>query len=318
MPVHRNTEVEFRHEVLFYDGADDFLAGTMPVIRAALAGKEAVLVAARRSKLDLLFDALGKDAEGVTFADIADLGRNPSRIIPAWRDFLATQTADGKKVRGIGEPIWAGRSPAEVEECERYERLVEVAFADPPAWRLLCPYDAGALDDDVLDAARHSHPLDARDGSRPRPPARPLAFDPFAGSLHAAPAEARTMTFGLRDLRAVRDFVAGACGRAGLGAAAAADLALAATELATNSVRHGGGSGTLSTWRDCDALFVEVRDAGRISDLLVGRVRPDVTQPGGRGLWLVNQLCDLTQLRSDESGTVARISVSLARSGVRR
>jgi anti-sigma regulatory factor (Ser/Thr protein kinase) len=58
-------------------------------------------------------------------------------------------------------------------------------------------------------------------------------------------------------------------------------------------------------WRDGDALVCEVRDRGQLGDPLAGR-RPTPEQPDGRGLWLVNQLCDLVQLRSSASGTVVR------------
>jgi hypothetical protein len=40
-----------------------------------------------------------------------------------------------------------------------------------------------------------------------------------------------------------------------------AALVLAVDEVATNSLRHGGGRGTLRIWRDADAVVCEVRDA---------------------------------------------------------
>ncbi len=46
------------------------------------------------------------------------LGSNPACIIPAWRRFLAEWAPDGRPVRGIGEPIWVGRSEAELTECQ--------------------------------------------------------------------------------------------------------------------------------------------------------------------------------------------------------
>ena len=99
---------------------------------------------------------------------------------------------------------------------------------------------------------------------------------------------------------------------AGLDAARTADLVLAVDEVATNSLRHGGGRGTLRIWQDADALVCEVRDAGRIEDPLAGRVRPPLDRDGGRGLWLVNQLCDLVQLRTLPTGAVVRLHVCRA------
>lgn len=98
---------------------------------------------------------------------------------------------------------------------------------------------------------------------------------------------------------------------AGLDRRAGADLVLAASELAANSVAHGGGAGTLRTWREGDRLVVDLEDAGWISEPLAGRLRPAVTQEGGRGLWLANQLCDLVQIRSSAAGTTVRLQVAL-------
>jgi MEDS: MEthanogen/methylotroph, DcmR Sensory domain len=67
---------------------------------------------------------------------------NPARIIPAWRDFVASVDGRGH-ARGIGEPIWAERTPAELVECQRHETLLNLAFAGVPAWWLLIA-DRGA------------------------------------------------------------------------------------------------------------------------------------------------------------------------------
>jgi hypothetical protein len=55
----------------------------------------------------------------------------------------------------------------------------------------------------------------------------------------------------------------------------------------------------------------EVRDAGRIEDPMVGRERTPLDRDGRRGLWMVNRLCDLVQLRSFPSGAVVRLHVYL-------
>jgi anti-sigma regulatory factor (Ser/Thr protein kinase) len=98
---------------------------------------------------------------------------------------------------------------------------------------------------------------------------------------------------------------------AGLAHDRAGDIALATSEVAANSVRHGGGGGTLRTWHTDDAFVCEVRDAGHIEDPLVGRSIPQPVANGQRGLWLVNQLCDLVQLRSLEDGVVVRLHTAL-------
>ena len=85
-----------------------------------------------------------------------------------------------------------------------------------------------------------------------------------------------------------------------------------AHELATNTVRHGGGTGTLLAWHEPGTFFCEVRDAGRIEDPLVGRVEPGMEAECGRGLWLANHLCDLVQIRSLPAGSVVRLHMRRA------
>ena len=97
-------------------------------------------------------------ASQVHFVDMIDLGRNPARIIPAWQKFLDDWSGYGRPARGIGEPIWAGRRPEEILECQLHEALLNLAV-DPelPFW-LVCPYDAEHLDSEVIAEAGRSHP----------------------------------------------------------------------------------------------------------------------------------------------------------------
>src|SRR5919112_168321 len=90
---------------------------------------------------------------------MADVGANPARIIPAWRDFVAGHDLANRRARGLGEPIWAGRTPAELVECQRHETLLNLAFAGVPAWWLLCPYDTTSLGTEVMEEAWRSHPF---------------------------------------------------------------------------------------------------------------------------------------------------------------
>ena len=84
-------------------------------------------------------------------------------------------------------------------------------------------------------------------------------------------------------------------------------LALVASELATNSVRHGGGTGTVAMWLDKGAAVLQFTDSGTLLDPLTGRLSPPLDSEGGRGLYLVNQLCDLVQVRSSDRGTTVRV-----------
>jgi anti-sigma regulatory factor (Ser/Thr protein kinase) len=106
----------------------------------------------------------------------------------------------------------------------------------------------------------------------------------------------------------VRRFVETEAAHAGLGTRRTENLVVAVNEVVSNSVRHGGGGGTLQLWAESGDVVCEVRDRGRIADPLAGWRRPPTTTEGGRGLWLVNQLCDLVQVRVG-GGTVVRMHV---------
>lgn len=295
----------FQHEAVVYEGEDEYLAGTIPFLRDALDAGEPLLVAVGPAQTALLEGELGKDAEGVRFVDMQALGRNPASIIPFWREFVDEN--GGRSVRGVGEPIWAARSPAALEECQRHESLLNVAFAPETPWSLLCPYDAGSLTEDVLEKATFSHRHVCHEGRCEESASFEPGTDCFAGELPPPAAAAETFAFGLGELSEVRRRVSAAAERAGMSPHGVADLIIAASELAANSVTHGGGSGTLRLWRENGSLLTEVEDRGRIEEPLVGRLRPGLAQEGGRGLWLANQLCDLVQIRSGAAGTTVRL-----------
>jgi anti-sigma regulatory factor (Ser/Thr protein kinase) len=300
----------FCHQALLYAGAEGFLAGTLPFIADAIAREEPVLVAVSGEKTALLESKLDGAAERVRFVNMERLGRNPACIIPACREFVAEHVSEVRGVRGIGEPVWPGRSPAELAECRQHESLLNLAFYAGPTWQLLCPYDVTKLDPATVRAARCTHPLVAENGTRTASATyrgRALGSVPLGGALPPPPAQPAELRFTVEELCELRAFVAQHAHGAGLSPQRSSDMTLAASELATNSVRHGGGSGTLRVWTEHDALLCEVSDRGHIDEPLAGRVRPNGGQHVGRGLWVVNQLCDLVQVRSMPTGTVVRI-----------
>jgi anti-sigma regulatory factor (Ser/Thr protein kinase) len=121
------------------------------------------------------------------------------------------------------------------------------------------------------------------------------------------------LPFGSGDLRRLRAFVAGQAERAGLTNESATGLVLAVSELASNSIRHGGGHGEMRAWIEGPSLVCEISDAGHITSPLVGRVRPAPDAGGGAGLWLANQLCDLVQISSSAAGTTVRVHQAAGR-----
>jgi anti-sigma regulatory factor (Ser/Thr protein kinase) len=302
--------VGLRHEALFYSGEEDFLGGVLPFILEGLSCGEDVLVAVGEQRIEPLRRALGDDAERVRFLQVHEIGRNPARLIPAWQKLVDESAERARSIRGVSEAAIAGRSRAELEECRRVDALLDQAFAGGPSWRLLCSYDLAALDSETIRHARSSHQTLRRDGSARRNEAfdyRRQAPGPFEGELPAPPREREELEIGAGGLGEIRQLVAERGSRAGLSETSREDLVLAVNELVTNSVQHGGGAGTLRIWREPGALVCETRDRGFIRNPLAGRVQPPIEQYGGRGLWLVNHLCDLVQIRSSPAGSSVRV-----------
>lgn len=297
----------FVHQALFYRGPVGFLAGTTGFVRAALELGDPVMVAVPEPNLTLLREELGTDAAGVTLVDMARVGRNPGRLIPAvLREFVDSHPRGRPCV--VGEPIWPGRDPDERAGCTQHEALVNLAFAGCAA-TFLCTYDAAVLTPAVLADAAATHPVLIQDG-------RQRASDTYdhgliirrrGDALTDPPVEPEVFPFDTTTLADVRAIVVEAARRAGIAEDRALDAELAASELAANSLAHGGGKGTLRAWVEDRHLLLDISDAGRITDPLAGGSPGRVGVPGGRGLFLVQQLADLVLIQTGRTGTTVRI-----------
>jgi hypothetical protein len=87
------------------------------------------------------------------------------------------------------------------------------------------------------------------------------------------------------------------------------DVVFVVNEVATNAVRHGDGRCTARLWHDGRSVVTEVSFDTSVPDVLAGRVRPWSDAVDGRGLWLINQMCDLVELRTGGTGTTLRMHV---------
>lgn len=305
-----SNEGQFRHEALLYSGWAELVAGTVPFILEGVSAGEPVLVVESLEKIEMLRIALGKEAEAVLFADMETVGTNPARIIPAWREFVSRHGATGRRLRGIGEPIWKERSADELIECQRHESLLNTAFGRGRPWSLLCPYDTEKLDQAVIEEARRSHEFVTQGGSVERSEIfRGLEASgaPFDVPLPEPRTGVWQLAFAPADLAAVRGLVSRHARTAGLAPSRADQLVTAVNEVATNSIRHGGGIGSLRLWQEHSAVVCEIRDSGHFDQPLVDRQRPSAELSAPRGLWLANQLCDLVQIRNLVDGTVVRL-----------
>ncbi|ONI71977.1 anti-sigma regulatory factor [Kribbella sp. ALI-6-A] len=308
------TSTGFVHPALFYRSDRDYLDGLIPFITEGLALGQPVAVAVPAAKLRLLRHALGAAADDVTLIDMEQAGRNPGRIIPTVLRRFADDHAD-THVRIVGEPIWAGRSELEYPACAQHEALINLAFAGRDV-TIVCPYDLSALDQRAVDDALLTHPVvwegtRSYESDRYAPEAIVSRYnEPLDDLSGAADAAVLPISSSVRS-RDARKFAGEHAERLGLGADRIADLQLIATELVANSIRHTDGDGELRIWRDGNQLVCEVRDSGRLTDPLVGKIPAEPGQLNGRGLLLVNQLADLVRTHTTDHGTAVYAFVAL-------
>ncbi|MFH0241248.1 anti-sigma factor RsbA family regulatory protein [Streptomyces sp. HK10] len=309
--VERGSPDPFVHPALFYRNPGEYLAGVGGFVDGALEAGDPVLVAVPGPRLEMLREHLGDTAasDRLTLVDMTGFGRNPGRGLSGLCDFADRHP--GRTTRIVGEPIWARRSPAELVEATRHEALINAAFTGRDA-TVLCPYDVRGLPPLVCADARRTHPVLWEDG-RERP--SPHYTDPRALSaecdtlpLAPPPAHPRALPFATGDLGEVRHHADAWAGATGLGMPRRGDFVLAVAEAAANSIAHGGGSGTLRLWSDGLSCVAEIRDGGHLTDPLAGRRRPTLDSAnGGRGLWMMHQLCDLVETRATPAGLTVRL-----------
>lgn len=293
------------HQAFFYRGMEEYRSVLGGFLRMALRRDEPVLAIVPVDRAAVLAADLGADAARVVFTDVSEIGCNPAVIIPVIHSFAGRA---GARVSCVSETAWPTRSPAELVEVVKHEALVNLAFASKPV-ALMCALDSRQLPGEVLAEMECAHPLLCQDGQEHQSkaylgPARlpgrceePLPAPPWQARMHSY----RT------DLRPVRALVGVGAEEAGLSEPRASDLVLAVSEIAANTLRHTPDGGVLYVWHGDDEVVCEIQDSGWITDPLAGRHSPTGNQPGGHGLWLVNQICDLVEIRTGRRGTVIRM-----------
>ncbi|WP_204061068.1 ATP-binding protein [Microbispora corallina] len=122
-----------------------------------------------------------------------------------------------------------------------------------------------------------------------------------------------SLEFDRSSVTRVRHLVTVSAQEAGLEGMALEDFVLAVHEAVTNAVRYGTPPRGIAMWREPGVLICEITDQGPgIPAEALDRDEPATRFDfGGRGLWLMNRLADLT-VRTGSDGTAVRLCASLA------
>lgn len=117
------------------------------------------------------------------------------------------------------------------------------------------------------------------------------------------------------DLAKVREFVRTHAVALGLAEQRAELLILAVSELATNTLQHTSGGGVVRLWASDGRIFCDVVDGGPTRTL--GRRMPAADAPRGRGLAIVERICDDVDVDTADGATRVRLALDLDRQEVR-
>ncbi|MFJ5996524.1 anti-sigma factor RsbA family regulatory protein [Streptomyces sp. NPDC092370] len=287
----------FDHRMAVFDSDDGFVAAALPFLGEGLGacGEPPPVAIAAPHNLDLLRDALGRDAKDVTCIPHTDwYTGSAANAVARAAAYLTAHAGPGGRIHLVMEPVWsgrAGRSARETTEWIRYEAFANLLFA-PQATTALCAYDTRTAGPAVVAAARRTHP----DTEVYEDPLR-LAAELDAVPLPSPPAGA----WPLREphAAAVQRWAAArglAAADAELFAAAVAETAVALAPLADDAL----------LWGEAPACVCELRSVRRLDDPLAGFV-PPTASAAGPGLWYARQVCAYVDIRDDADGATVRL-----------
>jgi anti-sigma regulatory factor (Ser/Thr protein kinase) len=299
------------HQAFVYDEDTDFLRAAVPFVQEGIDAGDAVLAISSVRGVAELRRALGSSSDGMEFGDSASWYVRPTRTIAAYSSFVAENAT--AHIRVVAEPGWETGSAAEIAEWTRYEAVVNQAFMEVDA-SVLCLYDRRTTDPRFLDGALHTHP-ELSDGVRARPNDAYLDTSVIHAQadrdpLPPPPPHAVPIPVDDTDLTSMRSMMSGHARRRGMSRPRLNDLLVAATEVATNAIRHGLPPVECRMWAEADDLVVDVTEEGAWQpDDVPGFIPPDPAARSGFGLWGVRMLCALVQIRTGQPGTAIRLRV---------
>jgi anti-sigma regulatory factor (Ser/Thr protein kinase) len=296
------------HRLLEYGSVRDFVAGIMPFLLEGLDVNEPGLVVTSARNIAALRDALGSDASRrVRFADSDTWGSGnvPARVQAvewAIRNLLAV--ADQCWL--VDEFTWPG--DAQRRQWRRHEAAANLLRTSSHV-SVLCAADTRAHPAEFLQDLRQTHPIIAPDYPNadfiePWTYLAQLDDDPHL----PAPAQADTSTaVDDSDLRLMRQRVTARARSAGLGDYQTQSMALAATEVVANALRHAATAATIKTWTEGSWFVCEVSDTGSGMADPLDAYRPPAPAGGRCGLWLARTFSDELRIISSPAGTVVRM-----------
>jgi hypothetical protein len=146
------------HRALPYGSDEELGHSAVPFLAEGVERSEAVLALTTRDNIALLRGGLGRAAQRVDFVESTTWLTTPASALAEIKASLAAKLEGGAAwVRFLGEPIWEGRSDAEIRLWTRFESLINLVFAMWPM-TIVCPYDERSVQPEIARQARRTHP----------------------------------------------------------------------------------------------------------------------------------------------------------------
>ena len=303
---------QLEHDAFLYGSDEQLVTAMVPFLQEGLTRGDAAAAVTTPGNLALLRDRLGADAH-VSYVEAADWYVRPAAAIAQF-DAAIRELIDGgaPHLRVVGE-LPFGSTAGEHASWNRYEAIVNEAFKRAPLW-VVCLYDTRALPEQLIEAARRTHPtlFEARRRRQSVDyvePAVLLGQIPEPGIPVAGPPRLQLRIDG--DPRGWRHSLAGAVEAEALPRGRAEEFLIAVGEVVANALGHGHGLAELTLWSTNDGVVCAVHDDGPgVDDPFAGYLPPgndDAAQ--GMGLWVARQLSDSLAIQSGADGTTVRLGI---------
>jgi anti-sigma regulatory factor (Ser/Thr protein kinase) len=300
----RSETLQLRHSAFVYEEADEYLERSIAFLRDGLDAGEACMVGHSRDWLAIMRDALGPDAERVTFVDLGPIYTRPARAVAAYYGAFLDQLRTAPSVRAVAE-FQYGPAQGDWDEWASYEAITNVAYSHLPVW-VVCTYNANGLPDQVIDDVWSTHAEMLTDGwvesdhfEDPREVVRRLTPEP-------EPLPDLRSSSAVDDLELFRERLARELVAEGVPQVKALDMLVAGTEVAANAVWHGGGIEEVRVGRADGRFVCEIVDrGGGFDDPVAGYMAP--RGPTGTGLWVARQLTWRVEAFHSPRGFTVRI-----------
>ena len=281
-----------RHNALVYESTDEYLARAVPFLKAGIEAGEGAVVAHTKPGLAMMREALGREAEHVTFVDVGAAYTRPARTLAAYHKVYVDELRKTPTLRAVAD-VQFGPDPNEWDLWTGYEAVFNRSFGHLPAW-VLCSYDANGTPDPIIEGVWQTHPEVVTD-------------DSWQNSDHFEDPDRllRRITPAPAPLTGLRPIPFGRSAEE-LSDAQSLDLLLAATEIANNAMQHGGGIQEVRVGRARGRFVCEIVDRGDgFDDPAAGYLAP--REGIGTGLWVARQLTWRIEFFHSPTGFTTRI-----------